>query len=44
MMIYQVVLARHVDEQVVALLVRGRPDEQFVVTQKIDYSEDGVGV
>jgi len=37
-MIYQVVLPRNVDEKIVAMLVRRRPDEQLVVTEKVDRS------
>jgi len=33
-----------VDEQVVALFVRRRPDKQLVMTQEVEHSQDGLGV
>ena len=42
-MSYQVVLPRNVDEEIVAVLVRRRPDEQLVVTEKVDRAEDELG-
>jgi len=41
---YQIVLSWNVDEQMVALFVGGRPDQQLVVAKKIDDTQDGLGV